>query len=368
MDPSPLNVLSLFSGVGGLDLGLRMAVPTARVCCFVEREAFACEVLASRMEDGWVDEAPVWTDIETFRGRRWRGAVDCIAGGFPCQDISNAGKRAGLEGSRSGLWREYARIIREVGPWLVFVENVSALVVRGLDRVIGDLATLGFDAEWGCYRASEVGASHRRERIFILAYARCLRECGLQPESFGWCSDPSAPGSPRSAANPDIDGLEGQRRSGVLHRERTTRRNDAHGRGRPGEMGDPDLQGLEGRRMRERERPHERAPWAPSRTLAHSTRDRREQRWTESEGKLRGPHAPFCCVPFPPGPSDAERWRDYLGQWPGLEPSVRRGTDGLAHRVDQLRLLGNAVVPMQAAYAFCDLWTRAVNRDPRGAR
>lgn len=164
------NVLSLFSGVGGLDLGFRRVVPTARTVCYLEREAYAASVLVARGQEGLLDRAPIWSDVSTFDGRPWRGKVDCIIGGFPCQDISNAGKRAGiLEGNRSGLWFEYARIIDEVRPSFVFIENVAALAKRGLDIVLRDLDSLGFYAEWGVYSAAEAGAPHRRERLFVLA-------------------------------------------------------------------------------------------------------------------------------------------------------------------------------------------------------
>ena len=169
--PYSVNVLSLFSGVGGLDLGVRIALPSARCVCYVEGEAYAAAVLAARMEDGSLDDAPVWSDVRTFDGRPWRGVVDLIVGGFPCQDISNAGKREGIEGSRSGLWSEFTRIIREVGPRYVFVENVSALLGRGMGTVLEDLANLGFNAEWGVFSAAEVGASHLRKRVFVLAHA-----------------------------------------------------------------------------------------------------------------------------------------------------------------------------------------------------
>lgn len=164
-----IHTLSLFSGGGGLDLGIHLALPAARTVCYVEREAFAASALVARMEEGSLASAPIWSDVATFQGRNWRGVVDLVIGGFPCQDVSNAGKRAGLDGDRSGLWREYARIIGEIRPALVFVENVSALRSRGLDRVLKDLAALGYDAEWDCFRASDVGAPHRRERIFIIA-------------------------------------------------------------------------------------------------------------------------------------------------------------------------------------------------------
>jgi DNA (cytosine-5)-methyltransferase 1 len=187
----PINVLSLFSGAGGLDLGVAEALAsagrTARVVCYVEGDAFATAVLAARMADGRLDAAPVWSDVRTFDGRRWRGVVDIVAGGFPCQDISVAGSGAGIDGERSGLWRDFARIVRETGPRLVFVENVRALTRRGLGVVLGDLADLGFDAEWGCFSAAEVGAPHRRERIFILAHSDApgLRELGTAHDNHG---------------------------------------------------------------------------------------------------------------------------------------------------------------------------------------
>src|SRR5690606_18435614 len=106
---------------------------------------------------------PIWDDVRTFDGRPWRGRVDVVSGGFPCQDISSAGKGAGIEGERSGMWREMARIVGEVGPRYVFVENSPMLVSRGLGRVLGDLAALGYDARWGVLGAIDVGAPHRRE-------------------------------------------------------------------------------------------------------------------------------------------------------------------------------------------------------------
>lgn len=165
-----LRSLELFAGAGGLAMGLESAgvVPV----CYVERETYAAAILAARMADGSLAQAPIWSDVSAFDGRPWRGVVDLVAGGFPCQDVSHAGPRLGLEGERSGLWSEYRRIVGEVQPRLVFVENVAALVVRGLDRVLSDLAALGFDAEWGVVSACSAGAPHARDRLFLLAYAQ----------------------------------------------------------------------------------------------------------------------------------------------------------------------------------------------------
>src|SRR5450756_2936187 len=122
------NFISLFAGAGGLDLALRLAMPDARCVCYVEREVEAVQILAARFADQALDDAPVWSDVSTFDGKPWRGLVDGIAGGFPCQDLSVAGKRGGIKrGNRSGLWFEYARIIREVEPGWVYIENVPGL-------------------------------------------------------------------------------------------------------------------------------------------------------------------------------------------------------------------------------------------------
>lgn len=169
-----LTVGSLFAGIGGLELGLERA--GMRVLWQVEKDAFCRKVLAKH-----------WPSVTRFEdvkdvGRSNLAPVDLICGGFPCQDISHPGKRAGIvAGNQSGLWHEYARIIREMGPRYVLVENVAALLARGLDIVLGDLATLGYDAEWSVLPACAFGAPHTRERVFILAYTRC--ESGLQTDS-----------------------------------------------------------------------------------------------------------------------------------------------------------------------------------------
>lgn len=178
MKPTPLLTFgSLFAGIGGFDLGFERA---GMVCRWqVEIDSFCQRVL----EKNWPD-VKRWSDIRTLftttpeRGRDWY--VDVICGGFPCQDISNAGKGNGIDGKKSGLWKDYVRVIDVVRPRFVVVENVAALLVRGLDRVLGDLASLGYDAEWDCLRAEWFGLPHRRERVFVIAYRDGSRE--LQPK------------------------------------------------------------------------------------------------------------------------------------------------------------------------------------------
>lgn len=156
---------SLFAGIGGLELGLEWAGfgPTLWQ---VERDAYAARVLARH----W-PSAKRYDDVRTV-GKHNLQSVDILCGGFPCQDLSFAGKGAGLNGGRSGLWREFARIIGEIRPAYVVVENVAALLGRGLGDVLGDLAALGYDAQWDCIPASAMCAPHRRDRIFIVGYAK----------------------------------------------------------------------------------------------------------------------------------------------------------------------------------------------------
>jgi DNA (cytosine-5)-methyltransferase 1 len=162
-----LRELALFAGAGGGILGGKLL--GWQTICAVERDAYAAQVLAQRQNDGILEAFPIWSDVTTFDGKPWKGIVDVISGGFPCQDISSAGKGAGIEGERSGLWGEMARIICEVEPWLIELENSPMLTSRGLCRVLGDLAEMGFNARWGVLGASRFGANHERDRIWIVA-------------------------------------------------------------------------------------------------------------------------------------------------------------------------------------------------------
>ena len=162
-----LNELALFAGAGGGILGGHLL--GWRTVCAVECNAYAASVLVARQNDGCLPPFPIWDDVRTFDGQPWRGRVDVVSGGFPCQDISSAGKGAGITGERSGLWAEMARIIREVGPRFVLVENSPLLTGRGLHVVLGDLVSMGFDARWGVLGAVDAGAPHKRERIWIVA-------------------------------------------------------------------------------------------------------------------------------------------------------------------------------------------------------
>lgn len=178
---TPLKVLDLFSGIGGFSLGLERTGGFKTVA-FCEIEEFPRRVLAKH----WPN-VPIYNDVRTLTAERLKQdgiTADVICGGFPCQDISVAGKAAGIDGERSGLWKDYARLVGELRPAFVIVENVAALLGRGIGRVLGDMARLGYDAVWHVIPASAVGLPHLRERVWIVANNRRERGEGQFFQAF----------------------------------------------------------------------------------------------------------------------------------------------------------------------------------------
>jgi DNA (cytosine-5)-methyltransferase 1 len=175
-----VNELALFAGAGGGILGGKLL--GWKTVCAVEYDAYAASVLVARQNDGCLEPFPVWDDVRTFDGKAWRGIVDVVSGGFPCTDISAAKQNAqGINGSASGLWSEMARIVGEIRPRHVFVENSPMLVKRGLAVVLSDLAEMGYDAEWGIVGACHAGAPHNRKRVWIVGHSE---RSGL--EGYSW--------------------------------------------------------------------------------------------------------------------------------------------------------------------------------------
>lgn len=166
--PERLRELHLFAGCGGGILGGILL--GHHPVCAVEIEPYARKALLQRQRDGILPRFPVWDDVRTFDGRPWRGRADVICGGFPCQDLSEAGNGAGIDGARSGLWREMFRVICEVRPGFALVENSPMLIRGGLARVIGNLADVGYDAKWCVAGCGSAGAPHDRERAWVLAW------------------------------------------------------------------------------------------------------------------------------------------------------------------------------------------------------
>lgn len=193
------RVLDLFSGIGGFSMGLERTGGFKTVA-FCEIEDFPRKVLAKH----WPG-VPIYDDVRTLTADRLRAdgiAIDVVCGGFPCQDVSIAGNRAGLEGERSGLWCEMARLIGELRPRFVIVENTPGLLSLGMGTVLGDLAALGFDAEWHGIPAAAIGAEHIRDRIWIIAHPHDQRE--LQPEGPERKERRrTGNGAPADAADPD---------------------------------------------------------------------------------------------------------------------------------------------------------------------
>lgn len=167
---------SLFAGVGGFDLGFERAGMT---CSWqVEIDDYCQKVLSKH----W-PSVPKFRDIKEFPPPGFDAHVDVICGGFPCQDISSVGKRRGIAGEKSSLWKEMLRVVRTLRPKVVVVENVSALLIRGMDTVLGDLAECGYDAGWEVLSAKDVGAPHLRKRVFIIAYTKGVGEGRLHSRS-----------------------------------------------------------------------------------------------------------------------------------------------------------------------------------------
>jgi DNA (cytosine-5)-methyltransferase 1 len=202
-----MRELALFAGAGGGILGGHLL--GWRTVCAVEWNAYAASILVARQNDGSLAPFPVWGDVQTFDGRPWRGAVDVVSGGFPCTDISAAGRGAGIDGEASGMWRHMARIIGEVRPRFAFVENSPMLVGRGLARVLGDFAALGYDARWGVLGAADAGAPHQRDRIWIVATDADGKQRGNKQECVARCCHPPDAGD--DGAEKPVADTDGER-------------------------------------------------------------------------------------------------------------------------------------------------------------
>ena len=340
-----INGLSLCAGIGGIDLGLGLALRDYRTVCYVEREAHAAATLVAGMEVSALDQAPIWDDLKAFDGSPWRGIVDIVTAGYPCQPFSHAGKRGGDTDERH-LWPDVARIVSEVSPRWCFFENVGGHLSLGFEEVVSDLERMDYRVAAGLFRASDVGAPHRRERLFVLA------DC-------------------------DGTGAQGSRepKSRQVHSER----------GSGEQLADAESN-LHARKREAQGRPRDSITDG-----CYPLVDPEDPTGRRSGGAAisRKPAEAGGPDPFPPGPAEdwsgladseggdgAMRLRDIQqgerehrggGQrvygtpvprdlWPALPKSEIRGVaDGIASRVDRLRACGNAVVPHVAAFSFITL-------------
>lgn len=298
-----MNELALFAGAGGGILGGHLL--GWRTVCAVEWETYPASVLCARQNDGLLPSFPIWDDVQTFDGKPWRGIVDVISGGFPCQDISAAGKGAGIDGERSGMWKEMARIIGEVRPRYAFVENSPMLTSRGLGTVLADLAKMGFDAEWGVLSAAEIGANHKRERIWI---------CAKQRNIFSY-------------SEYDRNGWRKQQQKSVEKEN--------------GAMADSRRKLRKSRNTTELDSKKEIRTFSP----IHNK--------SSSQGQFCNSYS-----------KNVERqWKKPIGieqklgnfgssSWWETEPNMGRVADGVAARMDRLKAIGNGQVPLCAATAW----------------
>lgn len=354
-----IHSIELCAGVGMLGEGVRAGFEffgiDHRTVCYVEREASAASQLVALMEAGVINPAPIWSDMLTFDGSAWRGKVDCVIAGFPCQDLSVAGARKGLDGERSGLFFNVLDVADDCGAQLLILENVAgiasatATVVdpeegeleeRAASRVVGELADRGWSAEWIALSASEVGASHRRARWFCFAW-RMADSARHERDGEG-----------REAGS-------GRRVSKTGEPVGSPKGDDGWCKHKPGSA-------WSGRAM----------PSGDGSAMAHTSGARREgcEQLGARNGNRGGEEAhgsaSELCRAFPifaPGPG-SEEWSGIIDRYPFLAPATESGVrmlvNGMACVVDesrshQLRAIGNGVVPLQAAVAVVELVRRS---------
>lgn len=288
--------------------------------CAVELEEYPRECLLQRQRDGMLPGFPVWDDVCTFDGTPWRGLVDVVSGGFPCQDISSAGKGEGITGARSGLWKEMCRIIREVRPRYAFMENSPMLTSRGLGVVLGNLAEAGYNAAWMVLGAADVGAPHRQDRIWILAHDTNpdSLQCSQQRCEHKGAEESAGGGalrveSGRDLADAERERMEAYRVFGGSSEEETRTRFSADACGEGENVSNADCAQREGVDSV----PNQHEPEVSGAGMSGGQR----RAWTA--------------------------WR--------VEPNVGRVAHGVASRVDRLKAIGNGQVPLVAAVAFCEL-------------
>jgi len=207
------NIISFCSGYGGLENGIRRAGVDVRTVCYCEREAYVQAVLVKAIEEGRMDSAPIWSDVVTFPAESFRGKVDGITCGYPCQPFSSAGKRKGEKDPRH-LWPYIREHARTIGVRWIFAENVEGHATLGLSTVISDLEEDGFKVEAGIFSAEEVGAPHRRKRVFILGHATSERLCRGSQDELREQSEMSREGSQDVAVASSGESRESQARDG----------------------------------------------------------------------------------------------------------------------------------------------------------
>jgi len=385
----PQRIVSLCTGYGGLELGLEIAGVALQPLVYVEREVYAAANLVGRMEEQAIPAAPIWDCVDTFVATPLHGIVDGLVGGYPCTDYSLAGKREGFSG-KNNLWPHFERIIRECEPRWCFFENVSNHLNLGFDLVSGSLQKMGYRVAATLVTASEVGAPHKRERLFILAHrdGAGLLEQWFEGQTLGqdtsWdnvdgrsrqrVADPKGESirlfaewgeqdstergdsklndyRKQRVADPDFD------ERGWEHEPREPA-GDGRAESQGGYQGVADPNNHGGRNQLEEWGSEERASTSRNSEVPNvgdtNVFDSEQAELWEASGC--GFDEPGV---FPPGRDPGDRgWAEW--PWPCVESEIRQRPDGHPHWVDELRLCGGGVVPLQVAYAFSilatDLW------------
>jgi len=329
MAHTKLNTFHLFAGAGGGILADLLLGHNPIGAC--EIEEYPRNVLLARQADGILPSFPIWDDVCSLDGTPWRGSVDVLCGGFPCQDISSAGKGAGISGERSGLWKEYARLIGEMRPRFVFAENSPLLRTRGLGVVLEDLAALGYNARWGIIGAGAVGAPHKRDRMWILAYAK--------GERYG-----------KRGESGDILKEDGRQDSKVRWKPSSTSKDTAH-------LADTNRSGSDEDRSASELRTSGIEQSPKDSRITNETEGREVTGWWHTDpaemGNAEMLHAQGCADGSGQGELGRASERDAQGEADrATEPAVGRVAHGVANRVDRLKAIGNGQVPQCAAVAF----------------
>jgi DNA (cytosine-5)-methyltransferase 1 len=397
-----LRTLSICSGYGGIELGLS-SVADIEPVCYIERDVAQASVLVSRIQEGLLPDAPIWSDLRTFRCEPWRGKVDVIVGGFPCQPHSVAGKKRGADDERN-LWPEIVRLARELGNPTLFLENVPGILRWYHDVIKPELQGMGYRVAEGLYTAAETGAPHKRQRLFFLAHC--------QPE--GLQGQPWYDGVHRRKIRTYVEhnGDEIRRRIGrrgteLAHRDSGLSDHEGqalcagrdasdlggfqlshaeHFRCPAAEVGEGQPETIRGSEEGQngpvqpagirspRDAPSELADADGGPSIQYQLQegsgyalrgdgeladasDTRPQR-VRLAGEEERPSRPRYVPLYPPGPSDEIGWSYVFDQMPSLKPTFCRMVDGTSAKLDsarRLRSIGNGVVPAVAALAWRDL-------------
>ena len=325
------HTLSICTGYGGIELGLKPIMPRIRTVCYVENEVGASKILGARIRDGILDDAPIWTDLRTFDAKAWRGKIHLVTGGFPCQPHSIAGKKQGADDPRE-LSGEVLRIAEELGCPTLFLENVETIKRFYWDNIRPKLHRLGYKTQEGIFSAEEVGAPHRRRRFFILAYHDNSRV-----STFGY---------------------EGQREGSERTKERQDRSlSELAGQGQGAQLENTyvngNSRGSQGLYTEDRkDRTHSTVQTQRSSSgLADTSIERLERNGFSKQTKSceRSRTVPL----YPPRPDDTRGWERVYTEMQTLIPTFCRVVDGATPQVDgQLRAIGNGVVPAVAGKAW----------------